>query len=319
MSLTSIDLNLLVALTALLEEGNVTHAGLKVGMSQPAMSGALGRLRRHFKDDLLVRVGREYELTPLARQLLPSARESLRLVEFALGLTRDFDPAVSDRTFRFALSDYAITVINKPLMSLVQELAPDVKIDFGPLYDDAHLSLNGLLAYDFLVAPLGYGFRGESEVLFKDRFVVVADPRNERIKNGAVTMKDLVELPHAVASFGTSMTPIDRMLDEMGIRRPVHVTARGWLPVPFAVAGTDLVSLVPERLARRVAGTAGVTVLEPPFGRVELVDAIWWHPTRSTDAGHGWLRSVLHTVTLGLAADRSTGDLGRPEVLAVSA
>src|SRR5439155_13236857 len=134
-------------------------------------SGALGRLRRHFKDDLLVRVGREYELTPLARELLPSARESLRLVEFALGLTRDFDPAASERTFRFALSDYAITVINRPLMSLVQELAPQVKIDFGPIPDDFHLSGNALLAYEFLVAPLGYGFRGDSEVLVRHRFV----------------------------------------------------------------------------------------------------------------------------------------------------
>jgi DNA-binding transcriptional LysR family regulator len=317
MTVTSTDLNLLVALTALLEEGNVTHAGLKVGMSQPAMSGALGRLRRHFKDDLLVRVGREYELTPLARELLPSARESLRLVEFALGLTRDFDPAASERTFRFALSDYAITVINRPLMSLVQELAPHVQIDFGPIPDDFHLSGNGLLAYDFLVGPLGYGFRGESEVLFRDRFVCVADPCNERIKDGRITMTDLVELPHAIATFGSTITPIDRMLDEMEIRRPVHVMARGWLPVPFAVAGTDLVALVPERLARRVAGTAGVAVLEPPFGRVEMVEAIWWHPTRSTDAGHTWLRTVLRTVSVGLAADRTTGDLGAPEAIPV--
>jgi DNA-binding transcriptional LysR family regulator len=296
MALTGTDLNLLVALKALLEEGNVTHAGARVGMSQPAMSGALAKLRRHYKDDLLVRVGREYELTPLAQSLLPTARETLRLVELALGLQRGFDSASSDQVFTLALSDYSATVLNRPLMRRVAALAPNVRLDFSPIPDDMHLSDRGLLGHDFLVGPLGYGFQGECEELFKDRFVCVADPNNERIQDGTLSMDDLAKLPHAVATFGHNLTPADRALDELGIRRHVQVFVEGWLPVPFLVAGTDLVAVVPERLARRVAATARIAVLEPPFGTVELIEALWWHPTRSTDAGHVWLLSVLRMV-----------------------
>jgi len=181
MALTGTDLNLLVSLRALLEEGNVTHAGARVAMSQPAMSGVLGRLRRHYHDDLLVRVGRDYELTPLAKALLPEVQETLRTVQLALGLSAPFEPSSSDRVFALTLSDYAVTVLNRPLAGFVHRLAPAVSLDFSPIPEEMHLSDRGLLTYDFLIGPVAYGFHGESEVLFRDRFVCVADPRNERL------------------------------------------------------------------------------------------------------------------------------------------
>ncbi len=308
MALGGTDLNLLVALRALLEEGNVTHAGARLGMSQPAMSGALARLRRHYKDDLLVRVGREYELTPLARTLLPSVQDSVRLVERALGLGERFVPPESRRVFSIALSDYAITVLNEPLLSRVQQLAPDVRLDLTPIPEDMHESDRELLRYDFLVAPRGYGFAGQSEEMFRDRFVCVVDPRNERLKDGRLTLRDLEELPHVIPVMGgpAALTPADRMLDQLGVRRRVQVAAAGWLPVPFVVAGTDLVAVVPERLARRVAATAKVAVVEPPFGPLALVEALWWHPTRSSDSGHQWLLGVLRDVASTLCEARST-------------
>src|SRR3984957_9798353 len=105
MSLGGTDLNLMVALKALLEEGNVTRAGAKIGKSQPAMSTALARLRRHYKDELLVRVGRDYELTPFAKTLVPSVRRTLSAVELALGTGKAFDPAISDYVFRLTATD----------------------------------------------------------------------------------------------------------------------------------------------------------------------------------------------------------------------
>src|ERR1700722_468900 len=105
MSLGGTDLNLMVALKALLEEGNVTKAGAKIGKSQPAMSTALARLRRHYKDELLVRVGRDYELTPFAKTLVPSVRRTLSAVELALGTGKGFDPASSDYVFRLTATD----------------------------------------------------------------------------------------------------------------------------------------------------------------------------------------------------------------------
>lgn len=308
MALGGTDLNLIVALRALLEEGNVTHAGVRLGMSQPAMSGALARLRRHYKDDLLVRVGREHELTPLARTLLPTVQESVRLVERALGLGERFVPPESRRVFSIAMSDYAITVLNEPLLGRVQRLAPEVRLDLSPIPDGMHESDRELLRFDFLVAPRGYGFAGQSEEMFRDRFVCVVDPRNERLKDGRLTLQDLEDLPHVIPVMGgpATITPADRLLEQLGVRRRVQVAAVGWLPVPFVVAGTDLVAIVPERLARRVAATAKVAVVEPPFGPLPLVEALWWHPTRSADSGHQWLLGVLRDVAGTLCDGRGT-------------
>jgi DNA-binding transcriptional LysR family regulator len=301
MAIGGVDLNLLVTLRALLEEGNVTHAGTRVGMSQPAMSIALGRLRRHYKDELLVRSGRDYSLTPLAKALLPSVQESLRLIESALDLSDGFVPASSSRTFSILLSDYSIMVLIEPLLRRVHEQAPDVGLELSPIPPDMQESERGLLQHDLLIAPMGFRFLGRSEVIFRDRFVCIVDPGNSRLRDGWLSLEDLGKLPHAAATFGHSgLNPAERALDELGVARHVQVTTVGWLSLPFVVAGTDLVAVLPERLARRVAVAAGVTVAEPPFGRVELVEAAWWHPMRTADPALAWLRTVLAEVTESL-------------------
>jgi DNA-binding transcriptional LysR family regulator len=304
-----VDLNLLVTLRALLEEGNVTHAGERVGMSQPAMSIALGRLRRHYKDELLVRCGRDYSLTPLAKSLLPSVQESLRLIDAALELSDGFSPATSDRTFSIVLSDYSIMVLIEPLLRRVHEQAPGVRLELSPIPADMQESDRGLLQHDLLIGPLGFRFLGRSEVVFRDRFVCIMDPANPRLRGSAgppwLSLADLGELPHASATFGhAGLNPAERALDELGVHRNVQVTTVGWLSLPFVVAGTDLVAVVPERLARRVAAAAGVAVAEPPFGRVELVEAAWWHPTRTGDPAQSWLRGVLAEAARWLPAPR---------------
>jgi len=307
MAVGGMDLNLLVALRALLEEVNVTRAGERINMSQPAMSAALAKLRRHYRDELLVRVGREYELTPLARSMLPAIQGTLPKVVAALGLSDDFDHATSERAFTIALSDYAFTVLHGPLMRQIASRAPGVALDFSPIPPDMHMSDRGLLWYDFLVGPLGYGFRGESETLFRDRFVCVADPRNERLVDGSLSLRDFEALPHAAATFGPNLTPIDRALSSLGIARNIRVSTVGWLSLPFVVAGTDLVAVLPERLARRVQPLADVAVVEPPFGPVELVEALWWHPTRDVDAGHHWLRQALRECTANFSLTPEPG------------
>ena len=247
MSVGGVDLNLLITLRALLEEENVTHAGSRLGLSQPSMSIALGRLRRHYKDELLVRNGRGYCLTPLARALLPSVTESLRLVDGAFGRTETFVPGKCDQVFRLLLSDYAVTVLIDPLLRRVREEAPMAGLKLSPIPADMQENDRGL-------------------------------------RDGWLSLDDIDALPHAAAFLGHSgLNPADRVLDELGVRRRVQVKVAGLLPLPFVVAGTDLVAIVPERLARRVASMAGVLVVEPPFGQVDLIEAVWWHPARSAD------------------------------------
>jgi DNA-binding transcriptional LysR family regulator len=149
---------------------------------------------------------------------------------------------------------------------------------------------------------VGFAFPGESEVLFRDRFVCIVDPANPRLKDGWLSLEDIGALPHAAAFFGHGgLNPPERVLDELGVRRRVQIRVTGWLPLPFVVAGTDLVAIVPERLAHRVADPAGVLVVEPPFGTVELIEAAWWHPTRSADPALSWLRGILRDTAAALS------------------
>jgi DNA-binding transcriptional LysR family regulator len=319
MTVAGMDLNLLIALRAMLEEANVTRAGERIGMAQPAMSTALARLRRHYRDELLVRVGRDYELTPFAKSLLPLVQQAMPLVEQALALRDDFDPATSARTFSLTLSDYAFTVINDPLLRLIAEQAPGIRLEVGPIPWDMHISDRGLLQYDFLVGPLGCGFTGESATLFTDRFVCVADPGLDRLADGSLSLKDFENLPHAVANFGPNLTPLDRALSARGIRQNPRVSTVGWLSLPFVVAGTDLVAALPERLARRVADLARVTVVEPPFGEVDLVEAVWWHPTRESDLGHRWLLDLLRSLADAVSPGGPDGPVCQASRTAISA
>jgi DNA-binding transcriptional LysR family regulator len=301
MALGSVDLNLLVVLHLLLEEGNVTHAGMRAGMSQPAMSIALGRLRRHYKDELLVRSGNGYSLTPLARSLLPSVQESMRLIGRALdpgeGPQAAANAAANDRKFSISMSDYAIAVLSKPLLRRVRELAPGVRLELWPIALSIQEADRGLLQHDLLIAPMGFRAGGQPEVIFRDRFVYVVDPGNPRLRDGRLSLEDLAALPHAAATLPhAELDPVGQVLEELGVAREIYVTTAGWLPLPYVVAGTDLVAAVPERLARQVAGAARVAMAEPPFSRVELVEVAWWHPMRAADPALAWLHNVVTEV-----------------------
>ena len=293
---TTGDLNLLVALGALLEEVNVTKAAARLGLSQPTMSSALARLRRQYGDELLVRVGRDYELTPLARVLRPQIQLTLPIIEQAFLLQQKFEPASSERVFEMAMSDHAMSVLQRPLRARLARDAPGVAITYSPIPPDIHAREFGALEFDFLVGPRGYGFMGTSVDLFHERFVGVVDPHNRLIGDGAVlTTTALHQMDRVRAIFGgvAYQTPVDRRLAELGISRPARISVTGWLSVPFLISGTDMVAIMPERAARAVQKMTGVVLIELPFGDLDLHEALWWHPGRDADPGHRWLRAVI--------------------------
>ena len=122
-----------------------------------------------------------------------------------------------------------------------------------------------------------------------------------RVDDSGAARVALADLRHSLVPLAPKFVRGARWtLVELGVPLRVQVTTEGWLPLPFVVAGTDLVAVVPERLARRVAGTAGVVVAEPPFGKIDLIEAVWWHPTRSGDQAPHWLRSSVAGVAARL-------------------
>lgn len=293
MSFEGKDLNLLIPLRALLEEANVTRAGERIEMGQSSMSSALSRLRTVFNDELLVRVGREYELTPLAKILLPQVQRTLPLIENALKSQKPFEPETSFRTFKIQMSDYAALEL-KPRLTKALRAAPNVKIDVLPLPTNPTDAERDLLNNDFIVFVPGNGLDADSIELWVDEYVVLIDRNNPAYKNGQVSWEDFKALPHAVVRFGSAhITPADRKLSEMGFQRKPHVTTKGFVPIPSVIAGSDLVAVVPKRLAERFMPGTTLAMVEAPFGHVPIIELLLWHPSHNVDAAHLWLREQL--------------------------
>jgi DNA-binding transcriptional LysR family regulator len=291
-SLGGLDLNLLRTLQALLDTRNVTRAGERLHLSQPATSAALAKLRRHFDDELLVRVGREMQLTPLAQTLLPLSTEALVHVERTFDVRVQYDAATSDRRFSVHASDYATAMVNEPLRRLLSKEAPGTSVQFAP--PPGNLAL-GIASADLVVAPVGFGIMGPHDVVLRDHFVAVVSRDNVPDPGQCDVIEMLGRLPHAVAVFGEGIvTPADRLLEQLDVRRKVAATVAGFVSLPLLVVGTDLVAVVPYRLAERFAVLGSIEVLElPGAASTPLIEAIYWDPARTADPALQWLRGAF--------------------------
>ncbi|MDH2413126.1 LysR family transcriptional regulator [Nocardioides sp. CER19] len=302
--LRGVDANLLLALHALLEERNLTHAGERMTMSQPAMSGALTRLRKHFDDELLVRSGRGFELSPLAEQLRPRVAEAVEAAEALLGNQRDFDAATSTKRFAVSMSEYAMTVLARPLTRVFAEQAPGCTLALDPLDVRRDQIETQLMRRDLVVAPLGFEFPGRTQPVFTDHLVCLVAQGHPLLRGGALSLEDLGRMPHAVAEFtaaGDRRRPLELAVEAEGLAdRTVLVQVTSLLTLPFAVAGTDMCAFVPSRLARRCLEILDLVVAETPVEPVRITEAAHWHPRREKDPAVVWLRNLLHDVAVDL-------------------
>ncbi|SFJ42161.1 LysR family transcriptional regulator [Amycolatopsis sacchari] len=302
MNLTNLDLNLLVPLDMLLREKSVTRAAARLGLSQPALSSSLARLRRHFGDQLLVRKGNAYELTPLAAQLRPRAEAALIGVRQAFSAHPGFDPTTSGREFRVAASDYVVAVLGAAVGRILDERAPGVRLRFEPstasIVDNAPESLRHV---DGMMLPHGY-LRGVPHAdLFADSWVCVVGESNDQVGD-ALTMDDLRKLPWVFTYLSaTAFTTVARQLQALGIEPRVTAVVESFLAVPHLVAGTDRIGLLQGHVARLLSGVDGVRILPCPFEPVPLVEALWWHPMHDDDPEHRWIREVFAEAGRALA------------------
>jgi DNA-binding transcriptional LysR family regulator len=292
--LSGIDLNLVVVLQALLEERNVTHAGERVCLSQPATSAALMRLRRHFRDDLLVRVGNAYELTPLAQQLLEPVSQAVAFAERAFAVPPEFDPLTTEREFSMVASDYAVAVLSEHLMPLAQVQAPRMRLRLAPVtlraIDDLEQTLRSA---DVLLIPRGTVSNYPGEDLYHDTWVCLVWSKNTEVGD-RLTVEDLRRLGWVVIyQRSNALLAPELQLKLHGIERRAEVVAESFLLAPLLVTGTERVCMVQARLAQRMQPMADVRVVPGPFEIADLDEAMWWHPIRSSDQGHRWLRGLL--------------------------
>ena len=296
--------NLLLALHALLEERNLTHAGERMTMSQPAMSGALTRLRKHFDDELLIRSGRGFELSPLAEELRPVVADAVEAAEALLGNQRDFDADTSTKRFTVSMSEYAMTVLAEPLTRTFAEQAPGCTIALDPLDVRRDQVETQLMRRDLVVAPLGFDFPGRTQPVFTDQLVCLVARGHPRVRDGGLSLEDLRAMPHAVAVFaaaGDRRRPLEVAVERTGLAdRNVLVQVTSLLTLPFAVAGTDMCAFVPSRLAHRCLEILDLEVADTPIEPVRITEAAHWHPRRENDPAVVWLRHLLHDVAVDL-------------------
>jgi LysR family transcriptional regulator, nod-box dependent transcriptional activator len=294
MNLNRLDLNLLVALDALLLERNITHAAERLNLSPSAMSGALARLRTYFDDEILAQIGRRMVPTPLGESLQGSVRDCLLLVQATVESRPNFDPLKSTRNFKLMMSDYVSTVLMPPALSRLQREAPGITIELIGNENEPWEALSqGEI--DFLVLPKTFIREGHpAEILFDDDYVCVCWSGNPLIGD-QISMEQCLQMGHIVARIGTMRPPtIDAwFFERFGHERRVEVIATNFNSVPHLLIGTNRISIMHRRLALAYRGILPLKILPSPVVMPRLVEMIQWHKFRDKDPGRLWLFELL--------------------------
>ena len=297
MNLNLVDLNLLVAFDAVVTERSVSRAAEKLGVTQPAVSHALKRLRHLFKDEILTRGPHGMQPTGRALSLHPGIQSVLADIRSMVSTGNVFDPATTSRTFRLSMSD-AMSVETLPLIvRRVRNEAPNV--DFvistsGPQESCLRIADDEIDLAIGVFPHVPKEFR--SRELFRDELICVADKRNKRLKNGRMELEAYLASPHVtVARNRDTGIQVDEILDSMGIPRRIVVAVPHYLSVPSLIRGTDHVAHTRRRLLSVFKMSSDLTVFPVPLPMKipELEFIQIWHKRYEGDPGHCWLRDLV--------------------------
>lgn len=296
MNWTAIDLNLLIVFDAMLEDRNVTRAGRRVGLSQPAMSHALNRLRYMLKDDLFVRTPDGMTPTPRAEELAGPLRNALNEMRQALEPAL-FDPATSDRHFVIAVDNYAAAVLVPPLVAALSAAAPAVRLDLRPSvtmdvvdridHGDLDLAIDttdNLPGSRFIAAPL-----------FEDRLVMVMR-QDHPAGHGRLSARAIAALAFLeISSIRSDTGVLDRWLAASGLDRRVALRAPYISVVPLLLQ-SDLVTVLSRRIAEELMRDHALQQRPLPFETPTEQTAMLWHRRLDRHPAHRWLRDVIQSV-----------------------
>jgi DNA-binding transcriptional LysR family regulator len=293
MDIRTVDLNLLKAFDALTSERVVTRAARRIGLSQPAMSHALSRLRSLFADDLFVRTPTGMEPTARAREIAPLVAAAIEHIEAALNLGIGFDPAKSAGIFTTGMAEYAEVALVGRLAEAFAQRAARATLRLTPLtgVDAAEQLDRG--AIDVAVAHLGtLPTHIESIVLMRDPFVVVVRRRHP-IAGQNLSIETYAALNHILVSpRGDTSGVLDRILVDFGLRRRIALLVATYLALPVALAASDLIATVPRRTARQIAATAEIEIMPLPID-FSMTVSMAWHRRSASEPAQTWFRALL--------------------------
>jgi DNA-binding transcriptional LysR family regulator len=294
MHLRDLDLNLLVVFNQLSAERRVNAVAQSLGITQPAVSNALRRLRRHFGDELFLRTSKGMEPTPFATRLALPVAEALATLQGALNQRTAFDPATSSRTFVLAMTDIGEIYFLPPLMEHLARIAPNVCVSTVrnsavTLKEDMEAGRVDLAMG--LLPDLKAGFFQRR--LFRHRYVCMFR-RGHPLDKRQITLAEFSDAEHLVViAAGTGHNRVDAMLDDAGIRRRVRLRVPHFVAIGHILRDTDLIATVPERFARRCVEPFGLSYVAHPAKLPEIAINQFWHARFHREPGNQWLRGVV--------------------------
>lgn len=297
------DLNLLKAFDALMQERNVTRAAERLGVTQPSASAALARLRLLFGDELLVKSGRQMRPTPFAERIAERIHHLLLDVEDIVTSHEVFDPRHDEQTFRVMVTDYTALVLMGPVTRTLAREAPHVRLELVAhgMSDHADRLQSGEI--DLAVVPdrLSRHSGLPREELFEDEFALAGWRGNPRVTD-AMTVADFAAAPYLSFSVGSEPSMVDSLLTELGHETHADVLVGSFVTGPLLLRGTGFVTFIQRRLADLLAEAADLRIVPSPFELPLLLETLTWHPRSTTDPGHRWLRGQIAAAAAALPA-----------------
>lgn len=294
MDLRQIDLNLLVIFNQLLRDRRVSLTADKLGLSQPAVSNALKRLRVLLKDDLFVRTARGMEPTPYAMHLIEPIGYALGTLENALNQRDTFNPSISERVFTLSLTDIGEIDFMPTLMEALSKAAPRVRISTlrhneGHLREDMESGIVDLAVG--LLPSLTTGFFQRR--LFKQRYVCIFRKGHPKAKN-PITLEQYKSLSHVgVTSANTGHGEVDEWMLKKGIQRQMQLQVPHFVAVGHILQNSNLIATVPERFAQRCEGPFHLVTSPLPVKLPDIAINLFWHGKYNRDPANMWLRQLM--------------------------
>lgn len=285
-----LDLNLLVALDALLTERSVSLAADRLCLSQSATSSALGRLREYFGDELLVVKGRNMILTARAEELIEPVRAVLEQIRTTVAVAPPFDPATAERTIRIMASDYSTEVLLAGALVDLEREAPGLRFEIQPMNDTPIEAVERGYVDLLLTIDLAVSADHPTQLLFQDDYVVVGASDNPAMA-GPMTRDLYFSLGHVTARFGKARVPAfeDWFVRRQKQQRRIEVVAPSFLSLPGLIVGTRRIATMHRRMAERVVRNMPLVLREIPFDIPPIRETIQWNLANNNDRALRWV------------------------------
>ncbi|MDQ7078543.1 MAG: LysR family transcriptional regulator [Robiginitomaculum sp.] len=294
-------MNLLRVLDALLRERSTVRAGRRIGLSQPAVSAALARLRLSLGDELFFRSGKTFEPTQFALSLEVPLRNLLAQLEELISGSDAFDPAVSEARFRISGADFFAELLMPVLMERLQGMAPSMRTHLVNMVPSKPFEALTLYDVDLVLIPdMDLPDWAEHQRVLKSDFCVIARSGHQRLASAGVRPGDVIpinlfcDISHVLFSAdGKRQAQGDEALARIGRERRVVMTLPVFSGVYRVVAGSELIALLPSALARHVAPSVGLDIFLPPVNVPSVQIVMAWHRRMNADPAHKWLRQQI--------------------------